>query len=166
MVKFKLIASAVLAVGVTTIAAANDVSTTAKAVIQDIKLASAVNKTSNAASAAVNRTSKPGSSDTATIDDNMADYLAVVTDVLADDDRSDDLADKGHLERHLGLGFAHGMGNGKIQSNGEGNSRSNPHNDDCRGNGHTGNPNGNGHEAHGNGNGFGHRDCGEPSPAD
>ena len=167
MVKFKLIASAVLAVGMTTIAAADDVSTTAKAVIQNIKVASAVNKASNAASA-VNRTSKLGSNDTATINDSMADYLSIVTDVLADNDRSDDLADKGHLERHLGLGFAHGMGNGKPQSDGEGNGRINPHNADCRGNGHSGNPgaNGHGHKDNGNGNGFGHRDCGEPSPAD
>ena len=183
MVKFTLIASAVLAVGMTTFAAAGDVSTDETAVIQNINVASAVNQTR-----AVNRKSKVGSRDTATNDDNMAGYLAVVTAVLADNDRSDDLADnsdngddrryrdlgsrhQGHLERHLGLGFAHGMGNkSKLQKGGnkKGNGRINPHNDDCHGNGHSGNPggNGHGHEDHGNGNGFGHRDCGEPSPAD
>jgi len=119
----------------------------------------------------------------------MAGFLAVVTDVLADDDRPDDLVDGlpdndgngddrrytdlgSRHKRHLGLGFSHGMsdGAGKLQegSNSEGNRLSSRHNDECNGNGHAGIPNGNGHghANHGNGNGFGNRDCGEPSPSD
>ena len=181
MVKFKLIASAVMALGVTTFAGASDVSTAAKVVNQNINVASTVNRTNNGGSAA-RQTSNGASSDTAIAEDNMADdsmtnFVAVIANVLAANDRSVDLADdlvddsyngddrryqdggsrqQRHLKRHLGLGFAHGMGN------------DNPHNDECHGNGHLGNPDGKGkgHETRGNGNGFGHRDCGDPSPAD
>ena len=178
--KFKLIASTVLAVGMTTFAVAGDVSTTATPVIKNINVALAVNTPSSIGSA-VNQSNKVGSSDTATPNDNMPGFLAVISNVLADNDRSDNLADdlaaksdngddrhhedpdsrhQKHLERHLGLGFAHGMSNGKGKGPGS------PRNDKCRGNGHTGNRNGRGHEDHGNGNGFGHRDCGDPSPSD
>lgn len=111
-------------------------------------------------------------------DDNMEGFLETVVAVLDDDTRTEESADgndsrnKGQIERNIGLGFAHGMGNVKSNSNNAGNNKgnpeNNPHNDACNGNGHGDDRknNGQGHEQWGNGNGFGHRDCGEPSPAD
>lgn len=94
----------------------------------------------------------------ASTDDNMADFLDAVENVLAED-RIYSGRGTGH-QRHLGLGFSHGM------SSGIGLSR--PSNDQCNGNGHSGNVNGQseGYEGSGNGTGVGHRHCGDPSPSD
>ena len=157
------IISTVLALGITTFAAAGDVSTDEAAATQDINVASAANRTSK-----VKSRDKVKSPDTAAAADNMAGFKAIVTAVMADNDRSDKPADKGHLDRHLGLGFAHGMSNNnKVNYGSKGDVENNPHNDACNGNGHkdNGKSRGKGHEQY-KGNGFGHRDCGEPSPAD
>ena len=94
------------------------------------------------------QTTNIGSSDTASNADDMADFLAAVTDVLADNsDYQHNRDPDSHHEKYVGLGFALNV---------------NPYNGECNGNGHLGNPDGNGKENHGNG----LRNCGEPSPSD
>lgn len=151
--------TAALALSLTAFATANDIDTVTRADIQPIVA---------------------GTGDTGGNADDMANFLALVDMVVADIRRSADPAGDsdngvatatvarlpavaGHRhQRHLGLGFAHGMSNIKRQSTPR--HKANPHNDVCHGNGHSGNSNGNGHGNHGNG--FGHRDCGDPSPSD
>ena len=74
--------------------------------------------------------------------DNMRDFLAATSDVLAD---KRDYQPESRHQRYVGLGFALSMSNG------------NPHSGECNGNGHLGNA---------NGNGSGHKKCGDPSPSD
>lgn len=109
---------AVLALGVTLSITASDARTATTDVVQTINF---------------------GSSDMGASDDNITVFLAVVAN---GGDQPAKNRDNGHQD-HLGLGFAHGMANGKLHEN------------ECHGNGH---------ERHGNS--LGYRDCGDPSPSD
>ncbi len=111
---------------------------------------------------AANDTAVAATSGNKATDDDMTEFLAVVTDTLTDDDAAatDDtngdapssfaagttpLAD-GRLQKHLGLGFADGLSDDPAGQ----------YNDNCSGNGHSGVYI----------NSFGYRDCGDPSPSD
>ena len=53
------------------------------------------------------QTINTGSSDTGSNADDMADFLAVVTDVLADNSEDQHYSDPAsHYKRHVGIGFA------------------------------------------------------------
>lgn len=157
-----IIASSVLALCVTVFARADDVSAAKQAGIQAMGA---------------------GSSDAAGADDDMASFLTVVAGVLVENDQSDDLANSSHsgdrvsaatagdvpaiagrlYQRHLGLGFAHGMsnltGSGQRKPNDNDPAEFIPPTDVCQGNGHIGIP---GAFA----SAIGHTDCGDPSPSD
>jgi hypothetical protein len=123
-----------------------------------------------------------GSSEAAVAtDDDMASFLAVVANVLVKTDLSDNPATEknnqavasatttgaappvtgGLHQRHLGLGFAHGMSNGidLRKTIDDGPLEFIPPTDVCQGHGHIGIPSA-------LGNAIGHADCGDPSPSD
>lgn len=134
---FQKIIIVVIAVGITTFAGADYV---------------------GVAKTADTQTDNADLSGAASTDDNMADFLDAVEDVSADDQIYSS-GGRGH-QRHLGLGFSHGMSSGI--------DRRSPSNDQCNGNGHSASLNGQGegYEGYGNGTGVGHRHCGDPSPSD
>lgn len=99
--------------------------------------------------------------DADTKDDDIAEFLAVVTNIVSGNELSSgspDASDEPYsvdlsnsYKRHLGLGFVHGTGNLRA--------------DQCHSNGHR-QDNGTGQENHDYGIGYGHRDCGDPSPSE
>lgn len=111
--------------------------------------------------------------------DSMPDFLAAVAGIpIRNDRREPDEARDSYLtgdnqqqtdpgdanQRHLGLGFAHGMSNRNTRPQDAVSGESKTLTFKCSGNGHI--DNGLGYEQPSSGDNIGHRGCGRPSPSE